>query len=145
VPECAGATAGWRRDPSSDRHRHRLTTFAFAEALVVSSVAWGCPQLGALRTTLETIGALHNLEREGPLGITEAAGVTWLLPTSPQGPRELRHARRPHTVEEEKARPTRLLLVAGRRLAGAGPDVRVSSDSALRPVVRTAPGLASKR
>ena len=35
--------------------------------------------------------------------------------------------RRPHTVEEEKARPTRLLVVASRRLAGAGPDARVSS------------------
>jgi hypothetical protein len=63
------------RDPSSDLHRYRLTTFAFAEALVVSSAAWGCPQLGALRTTLETIGTLHNLEREGPLAITEAADV----------------------------------------------------------------------
>jgi hypothetical protein len=63
------------RDPSSDLHRYRLTTFAFAEALVVSSAAWGCPQLGALRPTLETIGTLHNLEREGPLAITEAADV----------------------------------------------------------------------
>ena len=36
------------------------------------------------------------------------------MAASPQGPRELRHARRPHTVEEEKARPTRLLVVAGR-------------------------------
>jgi hypothetical protein len=35
--------------------------------------------------------------------------------------------RRPHTVEEENARPTRLLVVASRRLAGAGPDARVSS------------------
>jgi hypothetical protein len=35
----------------------------------------GCPRLGALRTTLETIGTLHNLERDGPLAITEAAGV----------------------------------------------------------------------
>jgi hypothetical protein len=35
----------------------------------------GCPQLGALRTTLETIGTPHNLEREGPLAISEAADV----------------------------------------------------------------------
>jgi hypothetical protein len=33
------------------------------------------------------------------------------LPASPQGPRELRHARRPHTVEEETSRPARLLVV----------------------------------
>ena len=64
----------------------------------------------------------------------ELGATTWsacllhgLLPASPQGPRELRHARRPQTVEEEKARPTRLLVVASRRLAGAGPDARVSS------------------
>jgi hypothetical protein len=58
--------------------------------------------------------------------------TTWVLPTSPQGPRELRHARRPHTVEEEKARPTRLLVVANRRLAGAGPDARASSRASVR-------------
>ena len=43
-----------------------------------------------------------------------------LLPASPQGPHELRHARRPHAVEEAKARPTRLLVVANRRLAALG-------------------------
>ena len=52
-----------------------------------------------------------------------------LLPASPHGPRELRHARRPRTVEEERARPTRLLVVAGRHPASAEPDARVSSGA----------------
>jgi hypothetical protein len=60
-------------------------------------------------------------------GSSTACLLHGVLPASPQGPRELRHARRPHTVEEAVARPTRLLVVAGRRPAGAGPDARVSS------------------
>jgi hypothetical protein len=54
-----------------------------------------------------------------------------LLPASPQGPRERRHARRPHTAEEDKARPTHLLVVANRRLAADGPDARVSSRASV--------------
>lgn len=61
------------RDPSSDPRPYWITTSAFAEALVVSTVPWWCPRPGALRQTLETIGTLRNLEREGRLAITEAA------------------------------------------------------------------------
>jgi hypothetical protein len=53
--------------------------------------------------------------------------------------------RRPHTVEEEKARPTRLLVVASRRLAGAGPDARVSSSARARRVSAKTPALRRSR
>jgi hypothetical protein len=59
-----------------------VTTFTFAEALVVSSVLGGCPRLGALRKTLETIGTLRTLERERRLAITEAAGGVEPAPAS---------------------------------------------------------------
>jgi hypothetical protein len=48
---------------------------------------------------------------------TSACPLHGLLPASPQGPRERRHARRPHTAEEDKARPTRLLVVGSEHLA----------------------------
>jgi hypothetical protein len=38
-----------------------------------------------------------------------------LLPASPRGPHEVRHARRPHTVQEETSRPARLLVVPSGR------------------------------
>jgi hypothetical protein len=62
---------------------------------------------------------------------TTACLLHGLLPASPQGPRERRHARRPHTAEEDKARPTRLLVVANSRPADARPHARVSSISTL--------------
>ena len=61
------------RDPSSNPRPYWITTSAFAKTLVVSTVPWWCPRPGALRQTLETIGTLRNLEREGRLAITEAA------------------------------------------------------------------------
>jgi hypothetical protein len=67
------------------------------------------------------------------------------LPASPQGPRELRHARRPDTVEEAKARPRRLLVVANRRLAGAGPDARVSSQATVSSARTVMPGCPLER
>jgi len=41
-------------------------------------------------------------------------------------------ARRPEPVAEVQARPTRLLVVSGRRPAGAGPGARVSSNGRAR-------------
>ena len=76
----------------------------------------------------------------------ELGATTWsacllhgLLPASPQGPRERRHARRPHTAEEDKARQTRLVVVANRRLAGAGPNraCRPKRESARRFWIRS--------
>jgi hypothetical protein len=94
---------------------------------------------GGARLAVMSRPAPGQCESRAPLrlatSISEAPTTTspcllhGLLPASPQGPRELRHTRRPHTVEEEKARPPRLLGVAGRRLAGAGPDARVPSGA----------------
>jgi hypothetical protein len=46
-----------------------------------------------------------------------ALPTTWVIARIAARPRELRHARRPHTVEE-KARPTRLLVIAKRASDG---------------------------
>jgi hypothetical protein len=49
------------------------------------------------------------------------------LPASPQGPRKLRHARWPQTVEGGRLGRYACSPSLSRRLAGAGPDARVSS------------------
>jgi hypothetical protein len=74
------------RDPSSDLHRYWLTTFVSAEALVVCSVPWRCPRLGAPRKTIETIGTLRNLERERRLAITETTGRVTIGVADPNPP-----------------------------------------------------------
>jgi hypothetical protein len=54
-----------------------------------------------------------------------------LLPASPQGPRKLRHARRPQTVERGQARPIRLLAIGEQASGGRWPDARVSSEASV--------------
>ena len=46
--------------------------FAFAEALIVSSLASGQPHLQNLSPALETIGTMRNLEHEGRLSVAVA-------------------------------------------------------------------------
>ena len=56
-----------------------------------------------------------------------------LLPASPRGPHEVRHARRPHTVQEETPRPARLRVSA----AGAPrPNHGLPASGAWRPAFR---------
>ena len=45
--------------------------FAFADMLIVSNLASGRPRLQPLQQTLDTIGALRTLEREGRLVVVE--------------------------------------------------------------------------
>jgi hypothetical protein len=74
VPE-RRATAG-RSVTRAATRPYWITTFAFAETLVVSSVPSECPRLGALRQTLAATGTLCSLEREifGHLGGEVAVG-----------------------------------------------------------------------
>jgi hypothetical protein len=46
----------------------------------------GCPPHGALRQTLETIGTLRNLEREGRLATTAAGGRVVIGVAEPDEP-----------------------------------------------------------
>jgi hypothetical protein len=71
------------RDHITDLRPYWIATFAFAEALVVANLASGRPRLGPLQQTLETIGTLHRLEREGRLAVTETAGRITISATGP--------------------------------------------------------------
>jgi hypothetical protein len=61
------------RDRVEDLRPYWIAMFAFAEALIVSNLASGHPRLQPLTQTLQTIGTLRNLEREGRLTVTETA------------------------------------------------------------------------
>lgn len=64
------------RNLVEDLRPYRIAMFAFAEALVVSNLAMGYPRLQPLEQTLQTIGTMRNLERDGRLVVTETANGT---------------------------------------------------------------------
>jgi hypothetical protein len=64
------------RDLESDLRPYWLAVFAFADALVVSSLASSKPGLAQLRRALETIGTLRMADREGRLRVTTSDGLT---------------------------------------------------------------------
>jgi hypothetical protein len=76
-PVLAAVDGRPERDRIEDLRPYWIATFAFAEALVVSNLASGHPRLRPLQQTLQTIGTLRNLDREGRLAVTETAdGIT---------------------------------------------------------------------
>lgn len=64
------------RNLVEDLRPYWIAVFAFAEALVVSNLASGHPRLGPLQETLQTIGTMRNLERDGRLVVAETADGT---------------------------------------------------------------------
>jgi hypothetical protein len=64
------------RNLVEDLRPYWIAVFAFAEALVVSNLATGRPRLQALEQTLQLIGTMRNLERDGRLVVTETAHGT---------------------------------------------------------------------
>jgi len=64
------------RNLVEDLRPYRLAMFAFADMLIVSNLASGRPRLQPLQRTLDTIGALRTLEREGRLVVVETADGT---------------------------------------------------------------------
>lgn len=66
-----------QRRPESDLRPYRVSTFAFAEALIVSNLATGHPRLRPLREALGRIGQMHALERRGRLEVIhDEDGIT---------------------------------------------------------------------
>jgi acyl carrier protein phosphodiesterase len=57
------------RDLVADLRPYWIAVFAFAEALIVSNLSSNRPRLQGLSRTLETIGTMRNLEREGRLAV----------------------------------------------------------------------------
>ena len=112
VPSLVGVEA----DVLSVNRRTGLAIGVGALAVVVA----GCGSIASPgrhqggRTARWTLG---HAGLESTLGGSGAPGLwrSGLLPASPQGPCELRHTRRPHTVEEAKARLARLLVVGVRQ------------------------------
>jgi hypothetical protein len=51
------------------------------------------------------IPSQHAARRRGRRDDLIGLPTTWVLPASPRGPHEVRHARRPHTLQEETPRP----------------------------------------
>lgn len=65
------------RNLVEDLRPYWIAVLAFAKALVVSNLASGHPRLQPLQETLQTIGTIRNLERDGRLVVTEtSAGTT---------------------------------------------------------------------
>ena len=64
------------RNLIEDLRPYWISVLAFAEALVVSNLASGHPRLQPLRQTLQTIGTIRKLERDGRLVVTETADGT---------------------------------------------------------------------
>ena len=66
------------RSLENEMHPYWIAVFAFADALIVSHLASGRPRLERLQRTLELIGTMRNLERDGRLVVaeTEDGGVT---------------------------------------------------------------------
>jgi hypothetical protein len=58
------------RDRETDLRPYWFGVFAFAEAVVVSHLAWGRPRLQSLQRNLGTIGTMRELERAGRLAVT---------------------------------------------------------------------------
>jgi hypothetical protein len=59
------------RDRKQDLRRYWIAMFAFAEALIVSNLASGRPRIQPLRETLELIGTLRQLDRDGRLAVEQ--------------------------------------------------------------------------
>jgi hypothetical protein len=59
-----------------DLRPYWIVVFAFAEALVVSNLASGRPRLEPLQHTLEAIGTMRILERDGRLVVTDTEDGT---------------------------------------------------------------------
>ena len=59
------------RNLVEDMRPYWIGMFAFAEALVVSSLASGRPRFQPLQRALDTVGTMRNLEREGRLVVTD--------------------------------------------------------------------------
>jgi hypothetical protein len=64
------------RNLVEDLRPYWIAVFAFSEALVVCNLASGRPRLQPLQQTLQTIGTMRNLERDGRLVVTETADGT---------------------------------------------------------------------
>jgi hypothetical protein len=64
------------RNLVEDLRPYWIAMFAFAEVLVVSHLASGHPRLQSLQDTLQTIGTMRNLEREGRLVVTQTTDGT---------------------------------------------------------------------
>ena len=64
------------RNLIEDLRPYWISVLAFAEALVVSNLASGHPRLQPLQQTLQTIGTIRKLERDGRLVVTETADGT---------------------------------------------------------------------
>jgi hypothetical protein len=62
------------RNPLEDLRPYWIAVFAFAEGLVVSNLASGHPRLQPLQRTLQTIGTMRNLEREGRISVIDSPG-----------------------------------------------------------------------
>jgi hypothetical protein len=58
------------RDRETDLRPYWFGVFAFAEAVVVSHLAWGRPRLQSLQRNLGTIGTMRELERAGRIAVT---------------------------------------------------------------------------
>jgi hypothetical protein len=64
------------RDLESDLRPYWLSVFAFADALVVSSLASSRPRLEPLKRSLELIGTVRIADRDGRLRVTTSEGRT---------------------------------------------------------------------
>jgi hypothetical protein len=64
------------RNLVEDLRPYWISVLAFAEALVVSNLASGHPRIQPLQQTLQTIGTIRTLERDGRLVVSETADGT---------------------------------------------------------------------
>lgn len=65
-----------QRDLDEDLRPYWLATFAFADALIVSSLASSRPRLEPLKHSLETIGNVRMADRDGRLRVSTSDGRT---------------------------------------------------------------------
>jgi hypothetical protein len=75
-----------RRERDEDLRPYSVSTFAFAEALIVSNLATGRPRLQPLTQALEVIGAMHSLERQGRLDVTQDENGITIRDAQPPSP-----------------------------------------------------------
>jgi hypothetical protein len=77
TPKTTSVDGETERDLVEDLRPYWIAMFAFSEALIVSHLASGRPRIGPLRKTMDLIGNIRLMDRDGRLSVaTTAKGTT---------------------------------------------------------------------
>src|SRR3954469_1360442 len=76
TPKTTSVDGETERDLVEDWRPYWIAMFAFSEALIVSHLASGRPRIGPLRQTMELIGNIRVMDRDGRLSVVTTANGT---------------------------------------------------------------------